>query len=50
MVGSPSDWSISIFLTYKRIYSMFDGCSTPFYDWIFQKLGVRLPLTAFKNE
>lgn len=36
--------------TNKRIYSLFEGCYIPFYDCIFHKLGVWLPLAVFKIE
>lgn len=49
-VGSPSDWSIFTFSTDKRTCRKFDGCSIPFYTYIFQKMGIRLPLASFMKE
>lgn len=43
-------WTISMILVDKRVCNKFKWCSIPFYDYIFQKLDVRVPLTAFEEE
>lgn len=49
-VGSPSDCKISRIPIDKRVCHEFKECYIPFYECIFEKLGVRLPLTTFENE
>lgn len=50
MVDSYSDWETLMIPTGKRVYHEFEGCSIPFYDYIFERFGVRIPFTTFEKE
>lgn len=49
-VGSPSDWVISLIPTNKWVCRRFKGCSIPFYVYIFQNLGIWIPLTTLEKD
>lgn len=49
-VRSPSDWAVSTIIVDKKVSHKFEGCFIPFYSYIFDKLGVQLPLNTFEKD
>lgn len=43
MVRDPSDWSVLLVDLKRRTWSSHDGCSIPFYECLFTRLGMRMP-------
>lgn len=48
MVIHPSDWSIILVGIEKRIYNAIDRCLVPFYECIFTKVNLWLPIPKFE--
>lgn len=50
VVDSYSNWKTLMIPTGKRVCHEFEGFFIPFYDYIFERLGVRYPFTIFEKE
>lgn len=47
VVGDPLNWSVLQVDSGKRICNPFDGCPVPFYECMFTRIGLWMPLFEF---
>lgn len=47
-VSSPSDWSVLLVESGKRIYNNFDECFVPFYECLFTQINLWMPCSSVK--
>lgn len=50
VVGDPQDWSVFPMGQEKRIYNSFDKCAVPLYEFLFTRIGFRMPFSDFKVD